>query len=171
MSAVPPCLVSRHLDSKQHWESYFKALKGGDIRYERIVQGRNMQAPEHAGAGTCRRQNMQAPEHGSEDLLSFPWVIGHLKECVKLGKAGKKAGVYKAPPAIMLSFVLIDKRFLLLQLDESTGDGHARFARALVIHDDYQGITGAFDQIFWDLRLRSSAWDLRDLTKAHGAPS
>ncbi|HEY6350717.1 MAG TPA: hypothetical protein VI636_15060 [Candidatus Angelobacter sp.] len=111
----------------------------------------------------------QIPPESSDILGAIPpLVVPHLTQCMKKRDAGKgDIGVFCCNPTVLVSFLLVDSKFLLLQLDErDPNTGYFQVSRALIVQDDEKKVTQVFKTIFEELIRRDShSMQLKELAR------
>lgn len=122
---------------------------------------------EKAKAGVTYERVAQMTKPAEQLADVFPVLEPHLRECIEArdSKLGK-VGVSRCPPTSLVSFTLIDSKFLLLQLDEFDSESqHYQVSQAIVIEDETKKITRVFKEMFEELKRKSEALWLKDLVQ------
>jgi hypothetical protein len=136
-------------------KSYFSMLveevtKRPEITYERIVQ-------MSSSAG--------------ESKGNFPVLLPHLRECIQIRDEKAAAiGIFSCQPSVLVSFLLIDSTWVLLQLDEfDNRTKRFQVGKGIILEDSAKKLTPVFKKIFGDLMRVSHSMTIAELDEIEKA--
>jgi hypothetical protein len=130
------------LDRQRYFESLLAKAKQAGVIYERVAQ---------------------MSESAEEMVNVFTVLIPHLRECIKARDSNlANIGLFRCKPMSLVSFTLIDSKFLLLQLDELKNKRY-QVSQAVIIEDDSGKVTSVFRKMFDNLKRKSDSIKMEEL--------
>lgn len=127
-----------------------EAARNHDLTYQRIVQ----LAPTPI-----------------ENKKNFSVLLPHLRECIqKRDKKEGAIGVFSCPLSVLVSFLMVDSTWIVLQLDEFDNTTRRyQVGKAIILEDRTKKLTPIFKKLFRDMMFISHSMTLAELNEIEHA--
>jgi hypothetical protein len=110
---------------------------------------------------------VQLPPTGGKTMQSFKLLVPHLRECIqKRDERRDRIGLFRCAPSTLISFAVVDGRWVLVQLDEFDDRTKCfQVSKALIIEDSTKEVASVFKGMFEGLMHHSHSMEIADLAE------